>query len=234
MTLKILFFSAILIFTQNTFAQNNLSNYELTLNGNFNKSIEDISIGSYKTDLQSNNTRLEIGINRFVSNRIMLGIGLDYFNNKEQFDYTYYNVDNEFVVEDHPELKTEIFIPSINLKYVKFLSEKLLIGLNVCNGIGFSTSKMNSVTELKVNRKFSDFELVNSDLQNSQRSFEKENEESFYSLTLKPEICYYFTTSIGLNLRGDFYRFDTINKNQFFFNTKTNQVSWTLGFSWRI
>lgn len=227
MNIKITLLFVILILFQKTYCQNNTLNYELTMNGNYNRSTKNISIGSYKTDLKSNNTRLEFGINRFITNRLMFGLDLNYYKNTEQFDYSYYNVDNGFVVEDYPEIATSIFIPSINLKYVYSLTDRLYIGLNLSNGYGISTTKMKSETHLKV-------DLVKSDLLGSAKGFEKKSDESFYSLTLEPEICYYFTNSIGLKLKGDFYRFDTQNKSQFFFDTKSNQPIWTLGLSWKI
>lgn len=234
MKYKILIFTLIFLFTQEMHSQNDDLKYEFVLNMNFKMSTEDVSIGSYSTDMQSKNAKLEIGINRYISSRLMLGIGLDYFRNKKQFDYSYYNIENDFLVENYPQLESNIYIPFINLKYVKALSDKFVISMNICNGIGFSTSKQNSLTSLKVNLASSEFISEDPGLTGSLKSYENENDKSFYSLSLEPEISYYFSNSIGLKLKGDLYRFDKQNKSQFFFNTKSNQIAWTLGLSWRI
>jgi hypothetical protein len=216
-----------LVFSPRIFCQTDFQKYEISVGGNYRKNSKDLSIGSYKTNMKTNCAKFEFAINRAISSKIMVGFGLNYLLNKEQFDYSYYNADNGFIVEDYPEIESKTIIPSVNLKYVKALSDRLFIGLNLNNGYGFCSSEKNSITKLKVN-------FLVSDLTGSYKGYEEMKDESFYTISLEPEICYYLTNSLGIKFKGDFYRFDTINKNQFFFDTKSNQILWTFGLNWKI
>ncbi len=209
------------------YCQENLQKYEFSVGGNYRTTTNGINVETYKTNIKSNTAKFELGINRAISNTIMIGIAMDYLNRNEQFDYQYYNIDNIFVIEGFPGKKITTIIPSVNVKYVKVLTENFIVGLNLYNGYGFSTSKPYSLTDLKVN-------FQARVLSNSRTGYKKTISESFYTISIAPEACYYIAKSIGIKLKGELFRFDTIDKTQFFFKRKSNQIIWTLGVSWRI
>ncbi|MGQ1890578.1 hypothetical protein ACT29H_09070 [Thermophagus sp. OGC60D27] len=215
-----------------------LKRYEITLSGNYRANNEDIAIGNYNANQETNSSIIKFGINQAISAHLMIGIGVDYLHRKDQYNYDFYSgfylPDFPFVLADQPEIETTTFIPSINLKYVKPLSEKFILGLSLSNGYGFRKSELKSISEYYVYVMFADPGQLHPMPPRFIGIYEEDQDDSYYRLSIEPEACYYLSNALGIKIKGELYRYDSITKHQIFFNRKTHQVTWTIGISWRI
>ncbi len=120
------------------------------------------------------------------------------------------------------------------MKLIKNIGNNVVFGLNLINAYGFMSQKKMLSTYLRVKLP-TDLIGSPSDILSPETSYtESENDEQYYNFSIEPEITYLFSNSFGIKLQGTLYQFDSINKHQTFFSTKTNQITWTMGIVYRI
>jgi hypothetical protein len=54
-------------------------------------------------------------------------------------------------------------------------------------------------------------------------------DKSYYSFSLEPELMYFISDKVSLKMQVTGFRFDTLNKSQFFCFSKSNDIFWSLG-----
>jgi len=230
-TLILLF---LVFITAESFCQNSLGKYEFTLNGNYKTQSNIETIGNYQTKLKSNNSKVSIGINRSINEWLLLGIGATYLNNNDNYDYIYYNSLNEFELKNYATVESKVWMPFVNMKLIKNIGNNVFFDLNLINAYGFMSQKKMLSTDLNVKLP-TDVIIEPSDIIGGKTSYnEPENDEQYYNFSVEPEIAYLFSNSFGIKLQGTLYQFDSINKHQTCFSSKTNQITWTLGIVYRI
>lgn len=230
-TLILLFFVFI---TTESFSQNSFGKYELTLNGNYKTQSDIESIENYQSNKKSNNSKISIGVNRSINQWLLLGFGMTYLNNNDEYDYAYYDSLNEFEVRNYPTIESIVWLPFVNMKFIKTIGNNVFFGLNLINAYGFMTQNKILTTELRVKYLTDGFYDPSDMITGGKSSKESERDDQYYNFSIEPEITYLFSKSFGIKLQGILYQFDSINNHQTFFSTKTNQITWTLGIEYRI
>ena len=187
--------------------------------------------------ITNNNWKTSIRLNYKISNRIYVGIGFDYLNCDEKQDLTNINIDNVnnslFVLYNSISRIDHVYTPSINLLFLKPLSDKWSIGLGILNGWSLMNSKYESISAMK--KSFSAITELSPSNPQSLLSWEKHSEDqSYYLLSFEPELNYYLSKSVSLKLQITGFRFDTHNKSQAFCFSKANDIFWSLGLGFRL
>lgn len=186
---------------------------------------ENVSIGGNDNELTIKSGKVSFGFNYEINKFLYLGLSLEYLTWIEKQDISYYNNDdgnnNTFILYNYPSLRNLMFLPSFNIKLFRNFSDKWVIGLNIKNGYGFINTRSENSVEMKVKYPTNIMPFKN--------GFNNKTDKSYYSLSFEPELMYFISDKICLKMQIVGYKFDTLNKSQFFCSSKTNEIFWSLG-----
>lgn len=207
------------------YGQNNEKKLLLDIKGGYYNHKDNVSVGGNDNEFIIKSGEVSFGLNYKVSNLLYIGFGLDYLNRSEKQDISYFNNDdsnnNTFILSNSISLKNSIFSPSVNLKLFKFLSDKWFVGLNVINGFSFMNTKSESTSEMKVKYPTDNLPFLKGTSNNT--------DKSYYLISFEPELMYFISDKVSLKMQVTGFRFDTLNKSQFFCLSKSNEIFWSLG-----
>jgi hypothetical protein len=168
---------------------------------------------------------VSLGLNYRINNFLYIGFDFGYLNWSEKQDVSYFNNDdannNTFLLQNSISLQNSIFLPSINVKLFKFISDKWFVGLNLKNGFGFMNTKSENISAMGVKYPTNNLPFFKETSNNI--------DKSYYSLSLEPELMYFISDKVSLKMQLIGFRFDTLNKSQFFCFSKSNEIFWSLG-----
>jgi|GEM_PF-3094780 len=207
------------------YGQSNEKKLLIDITGAYYSHKDNVSIGGNGNELTSKNGKISIGVNYRISNILYIGLGFDYLNCNEKQDISYFNNDdannNTFLLSNSISLKNSIFTPSINVKLFKLLSDKWFIGLNVLNGLSFINTKSESTSAMEVIYPTNSLPFL--------KGTNSTQDKSYYLISFEPELRYFISDKLSLKLLITGFRFDTLNKGQFFCFSKSNEIFWSLG-----
>lgn len=219
------------------FGQNFERKYLIDIYGGYQSHQDKVSIGGIDNESTITSGKIDLGISYKVNNFLYVGLGFEYLNWNAKQDNSYYNDDDEnnntFVLYNNSILKNSIFLPSINGKLFRFITDKWFIGLNIKNGYGFINAKSESIAEMKVKFLSNDTAFTSNNTA-FKRGYKEDIDKTYYTFSLEPELMYFISDKVSLKMQVVGYRFDTINKSQFFCSSKTNEILWSLGLSFAL
>jgi hypothetical protein len=212
------------------FSQDLERKYLINLTGGYNKRSDDISYGGTSNETKTIVGKAQIGIYYKLNSFLYFGVGFEYQKWKEESDNGYYyhddNNNNTFIFYVNPSVERVALLPSLNFKLWQNITNKFFVGLNIINAYGFITMKEKYTAIMAVDNPV-DFLHITT-------LYNDEYDKTCYTFILEPELMYYFSDRLGLTVQIDFFKFDTIDKGQFFFATKSNDVFWSIGLNFGI
>jgi len=179
----------------------------------------------YSSELKKGG-KITAGIYGKVNDFIYAGIGLEYMKQHEYNDNMIDNFSSPSNSQAHFTYHTKYerskIIPSINFKFLKNLTNRFSIGLNVLAGYEFTKTMDEYISFILVNYPESDPLFLVSNYNNTS------NKQGVYFM-IQPELIYYVSNWFGISSQVNFYTFDAVNASQFFFATNSNDIMWSFG-----
>jgi len=205
--------------------QSNEKKILIDIRGGYYNHKDNVSIGGNDNESTTKSGKVSFGFNYRINNFLYIGFDFDYLNWSEKQDISYFNNDdannNTFLLQNSISLQNSTFLPSLNLKLFKYISDKWFVGLNFKNGIGFKNTKSETISAMGVKYPNNNLPF----LKGSSYNIDK----SYYSFSLEPELMYFISDKVSLKMQVTGFRFDTLNKSQFFCFSKSNDIFWSLG-----
>jgi hypothetical protein len=222
---KIILLLVILIYSWKMYSQELDRKYIIDFTGGFEKQTDEISMGGIDNEIENIGFKIKFDIYRKLNDFLNIGIGCEYQNLKQESKNSFIYQDdvnkNTFALINIPVVESKSVLPSVNLKFHQNITNKFSVGLNVINGYGFINISEEYIAAMGAKFPTSFPGFVQSNTENT--------DKTYYALIIEPEIAYYISDNLGFTAQLDIFKFDTMNNSQFFFYTKTNEISWSLG-----
>ena len=219
------------------FGQNIERKYLIDIYGGFQSHQDKVSIGGIDNESTITSGKIALAISYKVNNFLYVGLGFEYLNWNAKQANSYYNDDDEnnntFILYNNPIIKNSIILPSINGKLFRFVTDKWFIGLNIKNGYGFINAKSEYIAEMKV-KYLSNNPAFISNIPAFKTGYNEDIDKTYYTFSLEPELIYFISDRVSLKMQVVGYRFDNINKSQFFCSSKSNEILWSLGLNFAL
>ena len=226
----------IILFSIHSFGQIGKGDVFISLDGNFMKSFT--GSGVTTNEFSTAGKHLEVGssFEYFFSDRLSVGVGLDYQWTKEtkanqmflklpDFDLAHYQI---------MDTKSHVFLPNVFLKHYILISNKLYFNTNLQFSYGKIMSQYKTVVLDLYKSNKEDVLLENNP--DYVTSSSKESEVDFFTAQLGPEMTYFITPKFSccLSLGGiEYGMFNWKNDNSLWV-VNFNPVYWKLGLKIKI
>lgn len=223
---QIVFICVAIILACNSFGQDRERKFLVYSNGAFSQHKTN---DGYPTTVNSSDLKgwkISAGMYGKLNDFIYVGIGCEYSKHKEYKDDRIDNFsspsNSQALFAYHSKYERSKIIPSINFKFLKNITNRFSIGLNVLTGYEFTKTMDEYVSFIEVNYPESDPLFLVSSYNNTS------DKQGIY-FSLQPELIYYVSNWLGISSQVNFYTFDAVNASQFLFATNSNDIMWSVG-----
>jgi len=218
----------IVLSTLDLFSQIEKGRIIVSIDGNYMKTTTENGVTSNQHVSQIKNLNIGTSVGYFISDRFVLGVGLDYYWNKES--RTTELMINRFFQSEVMNIKSKAFLPNIYLGFYYPIINKLCINANFKLSYGKIKSEYNTLiagsvyyptdTITKLTDRYSSTYVNGS---------ERNSEADLFSAEILPELTYLISSKFGLCLGLGGVEYSMID-------WKTDNSSWIVSFnpnSWR-
>lgn len=218
---KTSFLFLILLSSFNLFSQISKKDFFLSLNGNFSRITQDNGVLSNYDLNQVNSLNISPSGGYFLTDRLFVGIGLDYARNKEFRSNALYL--DKYKQIEHMYFTSNAFLPRFIVGYYIPVIPKLYFNTHFSLGYGIINSKIYSAlvqaTETtNTLTPFDSYTIQNNEHQNYQTRYE------YPETSLTPELTYFIKPGFALNLSLGGIEYTM-------FDWSINNSSWRINFS---
>jgi hypothetical protein len=220
----------IAFFTIHLFAQTDKGKFIFSIEGNYQKTASENGTFINKTSAQTKAADVGILIGYFITERFVVGFGLDYFSVNETRT-SLLALDKYFEMEEQ-KIKLSTFAPSIHFNYYLPVLPKLFISSKLKFSYGKINSDMSSARSSMWPYETSN---VTESFPYSGSSGTIDNPE-FFNARFSPEVTWFFSSKWGfyLGLGGLEYSITQWNADNSSFIINFNPSKWRLGVTFKI
>jgi len=218
----------------NVFSQIQKGDVCISFNGNYSKSTNESGVLTNSFTTESKNLNIGSSFSYFITNRVAIGIGLDYLWSKSVTD-NIQTIPNKFFQINQMDVKTNIYLPNVSVAYYYPIIDKLYFDLRLKCSYGKSKAKYNSTVFTAAY--FDDDDdpytiSLHTGRFSSNYKYYGDNENDIFIANINPELTYFLTPSIGisLGLGGLEYSLIDWNTDQYNCAINLNPNYWNLGF----
>jgi len=214
--------------TLDLFSQIEKGKIIISFDGNYNKTINSNGVNADHNTINGKYLSVGTSIGFFLSNRFIIGIGLDYDWNKE---YRFYEMTlfYKYYQSENMNITSKVFLPNIYFGYYYQIINKLYFNSN----LKFSFSKIKTET----NSIYAGFD-ISSDLgHNYVRIPPTQNSETdFFSININPEMTYFLSNkfSVYIGLGGIEYSISDWKNDNSSWTINFNPIYWSFGIKMKI
>lgn len=213
------------------FGQINKGDVMISLNGNFMKTVSGSGVTTNDLSTQGKYLNAGTSIEYFFSSRLSVGAGLDYQWTKETTsNMIYLKLPDLHVVHyEIMEIKSNVFLPNVFLKYYIPVTQKLYFNTNLKFSYGKIKTELHTDIIAPDSRPY-EVELTEF-TPTTYRSSSSESTLDSFTAQLGPELSYFFTPKlIGcLALGGVEYSMLDWRTTNSLWNVNFNPAFWKLG-----
>jgi hypothetical protein len=218
----------ILLTTLNLFSQIEKGKIIVSIDGNYLETSTENGVTSNQNVSQIKNLNLGTSFGYFITDRFVLGVGLDYYWNKES--RTTELMINKFFQAEVMNIKSKAFLPNIYLGYYYPIINKLYVNANLKFSYSTIKSEYNTLIAGSVYYP-SDTVITLTDRYSSTyvNGTEGNSEVDLFSAEILPELTYFISSKFGLCLGLGGIKYSMID-------WKTENSNWTINFDpayWR-
>jgi hypothetical protein len=213
----------------NLFTQIEKGRIIITLDGNYIKTTTENGVTLNQNVSQIENLNIGTSVGYFMTDRLVVGVGLDYYWDKESRVYQLKIY--RFFQSEVMNIKSNAFLPDLYIGYYFPIISKLYINTNMKFSYSkFKTDYNSSLVEITYNQS----ENLNLDtIPNSLEYFggsKNSAKTDLFNAEIFPELTYFVSSKVGLCLGLGGIEYSIID-------WKTDNSSWTINFNpinWRL
>jgi hypothetical protein len=196
---KIVLIVLIVCSTLNLFSQIEKGRIIISLDGNYIKTATENGVTFNQNASQIENLNIGTSVGYFMTDRLVVGVGLDYYWDKES--RVYLLKINRFLQKEVMNIKSNVFLPDLYIGYYFPIISKLYINTNLkFSYTKFRTDYNSSLVEITYNQS----ENLNLDTSPSSLVYFIDNEKSaktdLFNAEIFPELTYFVSSKVGLCL----------------------------------
>ena len=210
----------IVLSTLDLFAQFDKGDIIISADGNYLKTNIENGVTTNQNYTKGQYLNLGTSIGTFITNKLILGVELDYNWGKETRNNSL-NF-NDFIQEEIMTVKSNIILPSIYLGYSQRIVDKLYFSSTLRFGYGKVESEY---TTTYGGMSIPD---LNSSISNSSNSYLRgsvgTSESDYFGTEICPELTYFVSTKLGLCLELGGIKYSMTD-------WKTENSNWTVNFN---
>lgn len=225
---KIFITVLIALSTLDLFSQIDKGKIIVSIDGSYMKTTTESGVTTNQNVVQAKNLNIGTSVGYFITDRFIVGVGLDYYWNKES--RTTELMINRFFQVEVMDIKSKAFLPNIYLGYYYPIINKLYIDANLKFSYGKIKSEYNTLIAGSVYYP-TDTYIVLTDRYSSTyvNGSERSSDVDFFNAKIFPELTYFISSkfSLCLGLGGVEYSMS---------DWKTDNSSWIINFNpayWR-
>lgn len=184
--------------TFNLFSQLQKEAFTVSLLGNYTKTTSASGGASNNTSINEQNLNVGTSIGYNISNKFTLGVGLDYYWEKETRYSELYLQEQDYVQCDKIDLKSKALLPNIFVGYYYQVVNKLYLQANLKLSYGSLNSKSDYFIASAGSYSLGGFE-TGFDYDNISPNSGGSNEDKYdvFSAEINPELIYFLSKNIG-------------------------------------
>lgn len=217
-----LFLAIFLLWSISSMAQINKGAIILMLDGNYNKSSNSFGVSTNQTSIEGNYLTLGTSAGLLLTDRWMLGIGVDYNRNKEtrtsmMFINQYYQVEKS-------DIKSNALFPNIYVGYYYPIINKLYLSAKAKFSLSNITTDYNTLIAGRINNLSSFFIPIFAEGTLYSFTNERSTKTDYFSTSVIPELTWFFTSKLGLRLALGGIEYSILD-------WKSNNSQWDINFN---
>lgn len=222
---KNLLIALVIFSTLNIYAQDNKGKVLISGDVNYMKTSSESGVTTNKSSVQGQYLSVGSSIGYFVTDRFIVGVGLDYNWEKElRSNLLYFN---HIIQLEKTDVKSKVFLPNIELGYYYPIINKLYF--NTTTKISFGTVKSEYNTTYAVASPFID----TASFSNSLSGGHNNSEYDIFSMKVSPEVVYFISPEFGVCLGLGGIEYSLIDNNSgWMINFNPNY--WRVGFKFKL
>ncbi len=225
----------IVLSTIDLFSQIEKGKIIVSIDGNYIKTNTENGVTSNQNVSQIKNLNIGTSVGYFITDRFVLGVGLDYYWNKES--RTTEMMINRFFQAEAMNVKSKAFLPNIYVGYYYPIINKLYVNANL--KLSYGKIKSESNTLIAGNVYYPSGTLITIVDQYSStymNSYERNSEVDLFTAEILPELTYFISSKFGLclGLGGLGYSMIDWETDNSSWTINFNPVNWRFGFKLRL
>ena len=190
----------IVFLTMDLFSQIDKGNIIFSIDGNYHKTNTESGVTTNHHSTQGKYLNVGPSIGYFISDRFLIGAGVDYVREKETRNNSLFT-NNEYVQMEVMDVKSEALLPSFLLGYYYPIADKFYFSANL--KISYGNIKTESSSLVATARKLDTNGIEYLGIDQSPTTLTSRQSyysTDYFSTKISPELTYFLSNKIALNL----------------------------------